>query len=209
MATTDKPALTVVAKRTGAAPGPARRVQVPWLVAAVALALAVALLVLWGFGRASDRREVLVLTAAVREGNPIPPSALGSTLIAVDSGATQLFSASRRSELVGTVAATDLAAGDLLGPSMVSAVPVVPSDWRQVGGLVKAGHFPTTLVVGDRLAAVPAEGTGAEIDVLVVKASVGDDRALSVVFACPPASAAQLAQWAAAGNLVLIRLGPG
>jgi hypothetical protein len=42
---------------------------------------------------------------------------------------------------------------------------------------------------------------------LVVESSVGDDRALMVVLAAAPESAAQVAQWAASDDLVLVRVG--
>src|SRR3954464_6836993 len=65
--------------------GPRRPVRVPYLVAAAALALATAVLVLWGFSRAADRTEVLVVRAPVAAGTPIPASALSTTMVGVDS----------------------------------------------------------------------------------------------------------------------------
>lgn len=188
-------------------PGPARRVRLPWLAAAVGAALVAAALVLWGFGRASERREVVVVNAAVAEGQPIPAEALGTTFVAIDSSATRLFSASQRDDLVGRVAAADLAPGDLLGPSLIAVAPVVPDGWQEVGGLLRVGRYPGSLTVGDRLRAVPLEGAEAPVEVLVAASSVGDDRALTLVLAVPAESAATVAQWAATDNLVLVRVG--
>jgi hypothetical protein len=182
-------------------------VHLPWLAAAVGAALVAAALVLWGFGRAGDRREVVVVTAPVAEGDPIPVDALGTTLVAVDSSATQLYSGGQRDGLVGKVAAVDLAPGDLLGPSMIASASVVPDGWQEVGGLVKVGRYPGSLSVGDRLRAVPLEGAEAAVDVVVIESSVGDDRALTAVLAAPAESAATVAQWAANDRLVLVRVG--
>ena len=208
MVTTEVAApVSSVRRPVGRAPGPSRRVRLPWLAAAVGLTVLVAALVLWGLGRVADRREVVMVAAPVAAGDPIPASALGSTQIAVDSASTQLFSVSQRDELVGRIAVVDLAPGDLMGPSMVSVLAKVPDGWSEIGGLLKAGRFPASLGVGDRLMAVPLEGAEPGVEVVVVESSVGDDRALSVVLAAPPESATSVAQWAAGDNLVLVRLG--
>ena len=208
MVTTDVAApVSSVRRPGGRVPGPSRRVRLPWLAGAVGLTVLVAALVLWGLGRVADRREVVMVTAPVAAGDPIPASALGSTQIAVDSASTQLFSVSQRDELVGRIAAVDLAPGDLMGPSMVSVLAKVPDGWSEIGGLLKAGRFPVSLGVGDRLTAVPVEGGDPGVEVVVVESSVGEDRALSVVLAAPPDAATRVAQWAAGDNLVLVRLG--
>jgi hypothetical protein len=194
--------------RSGQPPGPSRRVRLPWLAAAAGLAVLVAALVLWGFGRAADRREVVMIVAPVEAGDPITDAALGSTMVAIDSSSTQLFSASQRVDLVGKTAAVDLAPGDLLGPSWISTGASVPDGWLEIGGLLRAGRYPVSLRVGDELLAVPREGTEVTpVAVLVVESSVGDDRALMVVLAAAPESAAQVAQYAASDDLVLIRVG--
>jgi hypothetical protein len=205
--TTDAVApVSSVRRPVGRVPGPSRRVRLPWLAAAVGLTVLVTALVLWGLGRVADRREVVMVTSPVAEGDPIPAAALGSTQIAVDSASTQLFSAGQRGELVGRIAAVDLAAGDLVGPSMISVLAQVPDGWSEIGGLLKAGRFPVSLSVGDRLVAVPLEGTDQGVEVMVVESSVGDDRALTAVLAAPPDSATRVAQWAAGDNLVLVRV---
>jgi len=55
-------------------------VRVPYLVGAAGLALATAVVVLWGFSRAADRTEVLVVRAPVAAGTPIAPTALSTQL---------------------------------------------------------------------------------------------------------------------------------
>jgi hypothetical protein len=198
----------LASRRSGPPRGPSRRVRLPWLAAAAGLAVLVAALVLWGFGRAAERREVVMVVAPVEAGDPITDAALGSTMVAIDSSSTQLFSASQRAELVGKIAAIDLAPGDLLGPSLISTGPSVPDGWLEIGGLLRAGRYPVSLSVGDQLLAIPVEGQDVTpVAVLVVESSVGDDRALMVVLAAAPESAAQVAQWAASDDLVLVRVG--
>ena len=198
----------LASRRSGQPRGPSRRVRLPWLAAAAGLAVLVAALVLWGFGRAAERREVVMIVAPVEAGDPITDAALGSTMVAIDSSSTQLFSASQRAELVGKIAAIDIAPGDLLGPSLISTGPSVPDGWLEISGLLRAGRYPVSLSVGDQLLALPVEGADVTpVAVLVVESSVGDDRALMVVLAAAPESAAQVAQWAASDDLVLVRVG--
>lgn len=143
-------------RRSGQPRGPSRRVRLPWLAAAAGLAVLVAALVLWGFGRAAERREVVMVVAPVEAGDPITGAALGSTMAAIDSSSTQLFSASQRAELVGKIAAIDLAPGDLLGPSLISTGPSVPDGWLEIGGLLR-GPVPG-LVECRRPVAGPPDG---------------------------------------------------
>lgn len=178
----------------------------PWLAAAVGAALVAAAFVLWGLGRVADRREVVVMRAPVEAGEPIPAEALGTSMVAVD-GPTQLFSAGQRDELIGRVAASDLATGDLVGPSAISAGNPIPEGWVEVGGLLPAGWYPASITVGDDMLAVPKEGDPTGVQVLVVESSVGDDRAALVVVAAPADQAGVVAQWSADDNMVLVRVG--
>src|SRR3954466_6058336 len=119
-------------------PGPKRSVRVPFLIGAAALALATAVLVLWGFSRAADRTEVLVVRAPVAAGTPIPPSALSTTMVGVDSDVGGFYRPG--TDLSGVVAATDLRPGDLLSASMVSRAPELPAGSREVGAVVRQGR---------------------------------------------------------------------
>ena len=184
-------------------PGPKRAVRVPYLIGAAALALATALIVLWGFSRAADRTEVMVVRAPVAAGTPIPASALSTTMVGVDSGVGRLYPAG--TDLSGVVAATDLQPGDLLSASMVEKAPALPEGWREVGAVVRRGRYPSTLQVGDDMLAVPVDGTG-ELPVTVVSSSIGDDGAVSVVLGAAAADATVVAQWAAADHLTLVRV---
>ena len=182
---------------------PRRAVKLPFLAAAVGLVLAATVLVVWGFSKAADRSEVLMVTAEVEAGTPIPASALSTTMVGVDDGAGRFYPAG--TDLSGVVAATDLVPGDLLTPSLVMAAPVLPDGWREVGAVVRPGRFPSTLEVGDELLAVPIDTPG-EVSVIVVSSSVGEDGSLSVVLAASSTDATQVARWAAAEQLALVRV---
>ncbi len=184
-------------------PGPARRVRVPWLAAAVGAALLTAAIVLWGFGRAADRREVLMVAEAIGRGETIEPTDLTTSFVAVDTP-TQLYSAEQREQIVGSIAATDLAPGDLVGPSTVTSGEKLPEGWQDIGGLLRAGNYPSSIAIGDRMLALPQEGEPLGVEVLVVDVSIGDDRAALVVLAAPPTDSGRVAQWSADENLVLV-----
>ena len=184
-------------------PGPTRRVRVPWLAAAVGAALLTAAIVLWGFGRAADRREVLMVAEAIGRGDTIEPTDLTTSFVAVDTP-TQLYSAEQREQIVGSIAATDLAPGDLVGPSTVTSGEQLPEGWQDIGGLLRAGNYPSSIAIGDRMLALPQEGEPLGVEVLVVDVSIGDDRAALVVLAAPPTDAGRVAQWSAEENLVLV-----
>jgi hypothetical protein len=184
-------------------PGPARRLRVPWLAAAVGAALLTAAIVLWGFGRAADRREVLMVAEAIGRGETIEPTDLTTSFVAVDTP-TQLYAAEQREQIVGSIAATDLAPGDLVGPSTVTSGEQLPEGWQDIGGLLRAGNYPSSIAIGDRMLALPQEGEPLGVEVLVVDVSIGDDRAALVVLAAPPTDSGRVAQWSADENLVLV-----
>ncbi len=188
-------------------PGPARRVRIPWLAAAVGAALLTAAIVLWGFGRAADRREVLMVAQPIGQGEAVEAGDLTTSFVAVDTP-TQLYSAEQRSEIIGTLAATDLAPGDLVGPSAVTSGEPLPDGWQRIGGLLRAGNYPSSITIGDSMFALPQEGEPTGVEVLVVDVSIGDDRAALVVLAAPPSDAGRVAQWSADENLILVGVDP-
>lgn len=198
--------------RSASAPGPVRRVKVSWLAAAVGAAVVAAVLVLWALGQVGDRRDVVMVVEAVPAGEAIPASALSSTGIAVDSDAPQLFGADQIDDLVGRTAAVALAPGDLVGPSMIRATSTVPDGWVEVGALLRATHYPATLQTGDTMWAVPtgdaADGEAGRVEVLVVGFERSSDRDQLTVLAVEAAQADQVARWAAASQLVLVRVTP-
>src|SRR5215210_6934428 len=87
-------------------PGPRRLVRVPYVVGAAGLAFATAVVLLWGFSRAADRTEMLIVRAPVAAGTPIPAGALSTTMVGIDAGVGRLLTAG--TDLSGVVAAIDL-----------------------------------------------------------------------------------------------------
>ncbi|MEL6893770.1 MAG: SAF domain-containing protein [Actinomycetota bacterium] len=212
---TDRP-LDTTRRTQPAAPGPARRVRLPWLAAAGGVALLTAVLMLWGFGQASDRRDVVMVVAPVVEGDEITAGDLGSTRIAVDSPATQLFSVDQSSELVGRVAAVDLNPGDLVGPSDIRTATAVPDGSVEVGAFVRSSRFPSSMTPGDRMRAIALstdnpsadagdlEGGGVEVEVIAIDRTA--DGGVLTVLAVPDGSSSLVARWASSDNLVLVRI---
>ncbi len=182
---------------------PRPRVRLPLLAAALGLVLLATVLVVWGFSKAADRTEVLMVTVGVEAGTPIPTEALSTTMVGVDDGVGRFYPAG--TDLSGVVAATDLSPGDLLTPSLLVAAPEVPQGWREVGAVVRTGRFPSTVEVGDELVAVPIDADG-EVTVAVVSTNVGEDGALTAVLAAPGEGAATVARWSATDRLALVRV---
>ena len=200
------------------APGPARRVRLPWLAAAGGIALLTAVLMLWGFGQVGDRREVVVMTSPVAEGEQITAADLGSTLIAVESSATQLFSIEQTDELIGRVAASDLDIGDLIGPSSIETATAVPDGWVEIGSFIRSSRYPASMAAGDQMRAIAltrddsappgAVGTPPVDGVIVEVVSIqrGNDGAVLAVLAVADESSAQVARWSSNDNLVLVKV---
>ncbi|MET0577931.1 MAG: hypothetical protein ABW122_04680, partial [Ilumatobacteraceae bacterium] len=135
---------------------PRSRVRVPLLAAGLGLVLASTVLIVWGFSRAADRAEVLLIVQDVDAGAPIPATALSTTTVGVDDGVGQFYPAG--TDLSGAVAAVDLSPGDILTPALLTAAPTVPAGSLEVGAVVRAGRFPTTVTVGDEMVAVSTDG---------------------------------------------------
>lgn len=204
------------------APGPARRVRLPWIAAAAGIALLTAVLMLWGFGQVGDRREVVMMNAPVAEGEEITASDLGSTMVAVESSATQLFSVDQSADLIGRVAAFDLAAGDLIGPSAIEIATAVPDGWVEVGAFVRSSRYPASMAPGDQMRAIAlapddtpvvgdtdtadAGSDAAGVVVEVVAIQRGNDGAVLTVLAVPDDTSTLVARWASSDNLVLVKV---
>ena len=175
----------------------------PLLAAGLGLVLASTVLVVWGFTRAADRAEVLMITADVEAGTPIPPSAVATTSIGVDDGVGQFYPAG--TDLSGAVAAVDLSPGDVL--SAGHAEGGAHGSRRLAGGRCgdSSRPLPVDHLGGRQIVAVSMEAAG-EVSVVVVAADTAEDGALSTVIAAPAAEATQVAQWSASETLALVRV---
>ncbi|MGC7093956.1 hypothetical protein ACPZ19_04770 [Amycolatopsis lurida] len=192
------------------------------------LAVAVALAAVVAFGNYAliagqdERVDVLVLTRAVGWGEPIDDGDLAVAKAVPDQPLASI-PARDRAGVLGLIARASLSAGSVLAPDQLTAQPVPGPGERLVGLPVGAGRFPARgLLPGDLVHVSPVAsgtvtGTG---PAPASPASAGPFRA-RVLGVGPPdssgavtvdvvvgADAAQVATSAAAGQVVIVQLGP-
>lgn len=167
------------------------------------------------------RIDVVVLTRDVGWGQRISDSDLGVAKAVPDQGVSSI-PARDRAGVVGQVARSALPAGTVLAPGQVSAQPVPGPGERLVGLAVKPGHLPARgLSPGDLVQVSPVAG-GTGTDAGQASASTAGPFRARVVGTGPPdstgavtvdvvvgADSAQAATSAAAGQVVVVQLGPG
>ncbi|MFD9963997.1 hypothetical protein [Amycolatopsis sp. NPDC058986] len=193
-----------------------------WLLAVAAVLAAVV-----GFGNyvliagQDERVEVVVVTRDVGWGQSISDGVLGVAKAVPDPRVASV-PATERAEVVGKVARSMLPAGSVLTRGQLSVQPVPGPGERLVGLPVKPGHLPARgLSPSDLVQVTPVAG-GAGTDVGSAPASAaGSFRARVLGVGLPDstgavtvdvvvgADAAQAASSAAAGQIVLVQLGPG
>ncbi|GAA1034283.1 hypothetical protein GCM10009565_88680 [Amycolatopsis albidoflavus] len=167
-----------------------------------------------------ERVDVVVLTRDVGWGQRIGDGDLGIAK-AVPGQGLSAIPAADRAGVVGQVARSALPAGSVLAPRQLSAQPVPGPGERLVGLAVKPGHLPARgLSPGDLVQVSPvAGGTGSDLG--QPSASASGPFQARVVGTGPPDStgavtvdvvvgmdAAQAATSAAAGQVVVVQLGP-
>ena len=185
--------------------GPVRRVQVPWLVAAVAALLLATIVVLTGLARAADRTRVLGVARPVAAGAALTADDLVVRSVAVDGADAGFVVDGHENEIVGQVAVKALAAGELLTRSDVAAAPELRAGERRVGAVVKPGRFPLGARRGGVLSAFALDGDRSQlIAVRVLDVTVAKDGAATLGMAVPSDVAPVVAQWAASDRLVLV-----
>ncbi|NKQ54538.1 hypothetical protein HFP15_16785 [Amycolatopsis sp. K13G38] len=167
------------------------------------------------------RIDVVVLTRDVGWGQRISDGDLGVAKAVPDQGVSSI-PARDRAGVVGQVTRSALPAGTVLAPGQVSAQPVPGPGERLVGLAVKPGHLPARgLSPGDLVQVSPVTG-GTGTDAGQASASTAAPFRARVVGTGPPdstgavtvdvvvgADAAQAATSAAAGQVVVVQLGPG
>lgn len=187
---------------------PRPKVKLPWLLAAAGVFVLSVVLVLLAVSSASDRTQVLMVVEPVAAGEQIPDSAIGVTGISNDSGFGRIYLESQRADIVGAVAVGDLAAGDLLGPSMVTGEPDTFDGERLVGAVLRAGRYPEQIQRGDTGLAVStldrATDVPSAIPVRVVAVSFSETAEASVTLAVADADAALVGTWAGTDELVVV-----
>ncbi|WP_240519657.1 SAF domain-containing protein [Amycolatopsis antarctica] len=169
-----------------------------------------------------NRVDVVVLTRAVGWGQRISDGDLGIAKAVPDQGVSSI-PAGDRAGVVGQVTRSALPAGTVLAPGQLSTQPIPGPGERLVGLAVKPGHLPARgLSPGDLVQVSPvASGTGTDSGQASAASTAGPFRA-RVVGTGPPdstgavtvdvvvgADAAQTATSAAAGQVVVVQLGPG
>ena len=141
--------------------------------------------------QAGHRRRVLVMTRAVAAGTAIRAGDLGETRVASDSG-VHVMAAARRAEVLGRVAAVNLAPGMLVSVDVLTNGSLVAPGHAVVGLALKPGEAPTRLRALDQVMLVQTTtasnsgataGTGAaeapSNPVLVASAQVFDVEAVA------------------------------
>ncbi|SEP54069.1 SAF domain-containing protein [Amycolatopsis saalfeldensis] len=166
------------------------------------------------------RVDVLVLTRDVSWGQQIGEGDLGVAK-AVPGQPLASIPASERAGVVGQVARSTLPAGSVLAPGQLSAQPVPGPGERLVGLPVRPGHLPARgLAAGDLVQVSPvATGTGTDTGLApaavepfrarVLGVGLPDSSGVVTVDVVVGADAAAAATSAAAGQVVLVQLGPG
>ncbi|KAA9159427.1 hypothetical protein FPZ12_020190 [Amycolatopsis acidicola] len=193
-----------------------------WLLGAAAVLTAVV-----AFGNYAlitgqdDRIDVLVLARNVGWGQSISDDDLGVAKAVPDQPLASVAVADR-SEVVGKVARSALPAGTVLARSQLSAQPVPGLGERLIGLPVKPGHLPARGLSPGDLVQVSPVSSSTGTDAGQASASTASPFRARVVDVGPPDSSgavtvdvvvgtdvAQAATSAAAGQVVMVQLGPG
>ncbi|WP_420451657.1 hypothetical protein [Ilumatobacter sp.] len=202
---------------TGPRPvAPSSRIRLGWALAAAGLFLLTVVLVLWAIGSASDRTRVLTIVRAVPAGQQVTSDAVGVGAVSSDDGFGRIYVESQRDDVIGSVAAVDLAPGDLIGPSVLTGAPAALPGERLVGAVLRAGRYPIEVQRGDTGVAItsadPSAETAAEpVDVRLVSVSISETDEAAITMAVASADADLVARWAGTDQLVLtvVPLGSG
>ncbi|MFZ0323692.1 MAG: SAF domain-containing protein [Actinomycetes bacterium] len=162
----------------------------PGLIAlGIALIAVGALAAVWLVNSAGQRTPVVALVRDVPYGSVITEADLGSAEVSVDS-TVQTIPASETGSIVGSVAATDLTAGSLLGRGQLTAVAPPGTDEVLVAVAIPATRMPAGgLQAGDRLLVVdtpnpdadPSGVPPATIPATVVRLGATDVNGVTVV----------------------------
>ena len=192
-----------------------------WLAAAIVLILIGAIGGAFLYTTASNTQQVFVSAHTIERGDTIERDDL--TTIALAAGqTTAAIPVARADEVLGKIAANDIAAGGMITDSDLTTSLPVPSGQALVGLELKSSQLPAqTLVAGDEVVIVPvatqaATGGITTVDpsttvqgtVSQVRASTSTTGTVIVDVYVEARSAANVASQAAAGA-VAIYLAPG
>jgi type IV secretory pathway TrbL component len=164
----------------------------------------------------SATRGALVVTRTVASGERIQASDVRTVQVPTTVDA-DLLSAAEISQVVGRTARTTLADGSLLSPGQLARADT-QSGTAVVGATLKAGQFPTTLNVGDRVLVVTTSDnpdditTGAESStrgvVIDLVEQTTDSQSTVVSLRVPVEAAPDVASAGGSGHVSLVSVGP-
>lgn len=157
---------TASAEQAPALPPPPRLRRRPSLVVASALLVVLgALASTWAYSSLGNAQEVVALRTDVARGRVISAENLQVVRVGVDP-ALRVVPAAQAGALVGTRAAVDLKAGQLLVPAAVTS-EVLPGVGRSAVGLsLSAAQMPgEPLLVGDEVRIVSTPGAQGDVGV--------------------------------------------
>lgn len=185
--------------------GPVRRVQLPWLIAAVAAFLLATIVVLVGLSGAADRSRVLAVSRPIGAGGVVTADALVVRSVAVDGDGSLFVAEGQAAAVVGRLAVKPLAAGELLVASDVVVAPSLGGTERRVGAVLKPTRYPPSVRRGDVLSAFAVDGDRSVlVSTRVLEVTVAKDGLATLGLAVVKEQAAVVAQWSATDRLVLV-----
>lgn len=187
-----------------------------WLAAAIVLVLLGAIGGAFVYTTASNTEQVFVSATTIARGDTIDRDDL--TTIALAAGqTTQAINVAQADDVIGKIAAGDIAAGGMITQSDLTTSLPVPSGQALVGLELKSSQLPAqTLVGGDEIVIVPvvtqsATGVPTTVDpsttvqatVSQVRTSTNTTGTVVVDVYVDARSAANVASLAAAGGVAI------
>lgn len=194
-------------------PSPKGRRNPGLLALGVALMVVGALTAVWMVNAAGQRTPVLVMMRDVPFGSTVTSADVGTADVSADTGVS-IIPATDLDNVVGRVAATNLAAGSLLSPAQLTTSAPPGSGSVLVAVAVPETRMPAGgLQAGDRLLVVdspdmdgaPATGPPSTIPATVVRIGPADVNGVSVVdVTVATGDGPSLAALSARGDIALV-----
>lgn len=192
--------------------GPLRRRPV-LIIGSVAAIMLSALLAVWVWTSSTTSVEVLAARSTIQRGQVVQAADLVTVRVNLDP-VMQSIPASQMTDVVGKVAALDVAAGSLLTETAVAPVVTPGRGMAVVGIALEPGLLPATpLQTGDRVRIVQTPGAQGEplskdpwsLDAVVVSVTPTSDGQMTVVdVSVSTGDAARLAALTATGKVALV-----
>lgn len=200
------------ARPAGTVRGPQRRRPV-LIIGSIAAIVLSSLLAVWVWTTSTTSVEVLAARTTIQRGHVVQAADLVTVRVNLDP-AMQSIPAAQLADVVGKVAALDVAQGSLLTQAAVAPI-ITPERGKAVVGIaLEQGLLPATpLQTGDTVRIVQTPGAQGEpptkdpwsLDAVVVSVTPSEDGQLTVVdVEVSTGDAARLAALTATGKVALI-----